>query len=116
MSDSQSDSGKNELEGFSDEELRLADLFDKADRLSQDEGALDRFLDTLNEQDRREVSSVLACANALRLASQEDPPALTGAAWDRITDRIHSVPNDSDEVWSEIEEEALRFARQRRGD
>ncbi len=87
-------------EFFSPEELRLAELFDTADRLSEDAQALDRFLASLDPGDRAEVVSALACANALRMAGSEPPPAMTGTAWERILAALYpesardSAPED----------------------
>ncbi len=86
-------------ESFSPEELRLAELFDTADRLSEDAQALDRFLDSLGPADRAEVVSALACANALRMAGSEPPPAMTGTAWARILTALYPEPAADAPPW-----------------
>lgn len=86
-------------ESFSVEELRLAELFDAADRLSENAHALDTFLETLGEDDRTEVTSALACANALRMAGSEEPPPLKGVAWERILAALYPEPKSENEIW-----------------
>ncbi len=84
---------------FSAEELRLAELFDQADRLSEDASALDRFLDLLDPGDKAEVTSALACANALRMAGSESPPPMAGTAWARILAALYPDPDLNSEDW-----------------
>ncbi len=101
-------------ESFSPEELRLAELFDTADRLSEDAQALDRFLESLELGDREEVGSALACANAVRMAGSESPPAMTGTAWTRILTALYPESTPDSETWGsphpfpEIMEETRR--------
>ncbi len=86
-------------QAFTAEELRLAELFDHADRLSEDASALDRFLDQLDPRDSAEVISALACANALRMAGSESPPPLTGTAWARILAALYPDLDPETEAW-----------------
>ena len=76
-----------EVDSFTAAELRLAELFDQADRMSEDSKALDSFLDSLNEEDRAEVVSALACANALRMAGSESPLSYDRSGMETDTNR-----------------------------
>ena len=108
-----SDRVPHSQESFSPEELRLAELFDQADRLAEDAQALDRFLDSLDPEDRAEVVSALACANALRMAGSESPPEMTGTAWDRILAALYPEPSSDSAPWDFLDhvQEAVERAR-----
>lgn len=103
-----------EVDSFTAAELRLAELFDQADRMSEDSKALDSFLDSLNEEDRAEVVSALACANALRMAGSESPPPMTGVAWKRILTALYPEPKLDCEDWGLLDEDPESVAGTRR--
>lgn len=61
-------------------ELRLAEMFHQADQLAADPIALNAYLASLSPQDKAEVSTALAYANAIRAVGHEVPPSMTGKA------------------------------------